>query len=128
MQNAAKGGAMAYDNGNVFAKILRGEIPCDKIYENAHALAFYDARPQAKTHALVVPKGAYVSFADFSARATAEEIAEFVRAVGETARLLGVEETGYRLLANHGADANQEVPHLHFHVCGGENLGKLIAK
>ena len=119
---------MAYDNGNIFAKILRGEIPCDKIYEDEFALAFYDANPQAKTHALAVPKGAYISFADFSARATPEEIAGFVRAVGETAKLLGVEETGYRLLANHGADSRQEVPHFHVHICGGEPLGKLIAR
>ncbi len=119
---------MAYDNGNVFAKILRGEIPCDKIYESAYALAFYDLNPQAKVHALVVPKGEYISFADFSARASAAEIAGYIRGIGETAKLLGVEESGYRLLANHGADAKQEVPHLHVHVCGGEQLGKLIAR
>ncbi len=117
---------MTYDNDNIFAKILRGEIPCDKIYESEYSLAFRDISPQAKLHALVITKGAYISFADFSARAAADEIAGYIRDIGHVARLLGAEETGYRLLSNHGADALQEVPHLHVHICGGERLGKLI--
>ena len=116
-----------YDGGNIFARILRGEIPCDKILETAHSLAFYDAHPQAKTHALVIPKGEYVSFADFSARATDAEIAGYIRDIGETARRLGVEADGYRLLSNHGKNAKQEVPHLHIHICGGEPLGRLVS-
>ncbi|MGI9296832.1 MAG: HIT domain-containing protein [Gammaproteobacteria bacterium] len=115
-----------YDENNVFAKILRGEIPCEKIYESEHSLAFYDVRPQARVHALVIPKGAYVSFADFSARATDAEIAGYVRDIGETARILGAETGGYRLISNHGADARQEVAHLHVHICGGEPLGKIL--
>ena len=117
---------MAYDNDNIFAKILRGEIPCDKIYESEYSLAFYDINPQAATHALVIPKGAYVSFADFSRAATAEEISGFVRDSGHVAQLLGVEESGYRLLANHGAHAKQEVPHFHVHIFGGEPLGLML--
>ena len=115
-----------YDDSNIFARILRGEIPCEKIYESEHSLAFYDIQPQAKTHALVIPKGKYVSFADFSQRAAAEEIAAYIRDIGETARLLGLEEGGYRLLSNHGENARQEVPHLHIHICGGERLGPLL--
>ena len=115
-----------YDDSNIFARILRGEIPCEKIYESEHSLAFYDIQPQAKTHALVIPKGKYVSFADFSQRAAAEEIAAYMRDIGETARLLGLEEGGYRLLSNHGENARQEVPHLHIHICGGELLGPLL--
>ena len=116
-----------YDDSNIFARILRGEIPCEKIYESEHSLAFYDIQPQAKTHALVIPKGKYVSFADFSQRAAAEEIAAYIRDIGETARLLGLEEGGYRLLSNHGENARQEVPHLHIHICGGELLGPLLS-
>ena len=115
-----------YDDSNIFARILRGEIPCEKIYESEHSLAFYDIQPQAKTHALVIPKGKYVSFADFSQRAAAAEIAAYMRDIGETARLLGLEEGGYRLLSNHGENARQEVPHLHIHICGGERLGPLL--
>lgn len=115
-----------YDENNVFAKILRGEIPCEKIYESEHSMAFYDVAPQAKIHALVIPKGEYVSFADFSARASDAEIAGYIRDIGETARRLGITADGYRLLSNHGANARQEVPHLHFHICGGEQLGRLI--
>ena len=115
-----------YDDSNIFARILRGEIPCEKIYESEYSLAFYDIQPQAKTHALVIPKGKYVSFADFSQRAAAEEIAAYMRDIGETARLLGLEEGGYRLLSNHGENARQEVPHLHIHICGGERLGPLL--
>jgi histidine triad (HIT) family protein len=117
---------MAYDPSNIFARILRGEIPAKKIYEDSHVLAFYDIHPQAKVHALVIPKGAYVSMADFTARATDAEIAGFMRAVGKVARDLGLEESGYRILANHGPDSHQEVPHLHVHIFGGQRLGRMI--
>lgn len=117
-----------YDLGNVFARILRGEIPCTKVYEDAFALAFDDLNPQAPVHILVIPKGAYVSWADFSASASDAEIAGFVRAIGTVARQLGLEEPGYRLLANAGLDAHQEVPHLHVHVFGGRPLGPLLAR
>ena len=117
---------MAYDSTNIFARILRGEIPAKKIHEDNHALAFYDIHPQAKVHALVIPKGAYVSWADFSARASEAEIAALVRAIGLVAKQLGVEESGYRILANHGPDSHQEVPHLHVHIFGGQRLGRMI--
>ncbi|MEJ2025930.1 MAG: histidine triad nucleotide-binding protein [Limibacillus sp.] len=117
---------MSYDPQNIFAKILRGEIPCDKVYEDEHVLAFNDINPQTPTHVLVIPKGAYVSFADFSAEASPEEIAAFVRAAGKIARDLGVEADGYRILANTGRDAHQEVPHFHLHIFAGENLGRMI--
>ena len=117
---------MAYDSTNIFARILRGEIPAKKIYEDSYALAFHDINPQAKVHALVIPKGAYVSWADFSAKASEAEIAGFVRAVGKVARELGLEDSGYRLLANHGPDSHQEVPHLHVHIFGGQRLGRMI--
>lgn len=118
---------MAYDPNNIFARILRGEIPCKKIHESDHALAFYDINPQTKVHALVIPKGAYVSMADFAAQASEPEIAGLVRAVGEVARKLGLAESGYRILANAGPDSRQEVPHLHIHVFGGQDLGLMIA-
>jgi len=118
---------LPYDDGNIFARILRGEIPCNKVYEDDHALAFHDIAPQAPVHVLVVPKGAYVSWDDFSAHAPAELIAGFVRAVGTVARQLGLVEPGYRLLANVGADGGQEVPHLHVHLFGGAPLGRMIA-
>ncbi len=117
---------MAYDPNNIFARILRGEIPAKKLYEDEHALAFYDINPLAKLHVLVIPKGAYVSMADFSARASDAEIAGLIRAVGRVARDLGLEESGYRILANHGPDSHQEVPHLHLHIFGGQRLGKMI--
>ena len=117
---------MAYDANNIFARILRGEVPAKKIYEDNHALAFHDIHPQAKVHALVIPKGAYVSWADFSTKASEAEIAGFVRAVGKVAKQLGVEDSGYRLLANHGPDSHQEVPHLHVHIFGGQRLGRMI--
>lgn len=118
----------SYDPGNIFAKILRGEIPCKKIYEDEWALAFHDIAPQAPVHVLVIPKGEYVSWDDFSARAGAEEIAGFVRAVGHVARERGLVEPGYRLLANVGAHGGQEVPHLHVHLFGGRPLGRMIAQ
>ena len=117
---------MAYDPNNIFARILRGEIPCKKVYEDSHALAFHDIHPQARLHVLVIPKGAYVSWADFSAHASDAEIAGLVRAVGTVARQIGVEDSGYRTLANHGADSGQEVPHLHIHLFGGQPLGRMI--
>ncbi|MFZ5610409.1 MAG: histidine triad nucleotide-binding protein [Pseudomonadota bacterium] len=124
MAVAARG---AYDRNNVFARILRGEIPCKRVYEDDFALAFHDINPQAPTHVLVVPKGDYVSFADFSQNAPAELIVGFVRAVGHVARLLGLEAAGYRLLANAGQDAHQEVPHLHVHLFAGRPLGPMLA-
>ena len=117
-----------YDEQNIFAKILRGEIPCNKVYENEWALAFHDIAPQAPVHILVVPKGAYVSWDDFSARAPAEEIAGFVRAVGHVARENGLVAPGYRLLANVGLHSGQEVPHLHVHLFGGKGLGPMLAR
>lgn len=115
-----------YDSQNIFAKILRGEIPCNKIAENDNALAFYDIAPQAAVHVLVIPKGAYVSFADFSQNASAEEMADWLRLCGEVAAQLGVAASGYRIISNAGADAKQEVPHLHMHILGGESLGGLF--
>ena len=117
-----------YDDENVFAKILRGEIPCDKVYEDAHSLAFRDINPQAPTHILVIPKGRYVSWDDFSTNAPDTEIAAFVRAVGKVARDAGLVEPGYRLLANIGPDAHQEVAHLHVHLFAGRALGPMLIK
>lgn len=117
---------MSYDSNNVFAKILRGEIPCKKVHEDDFALAFHDIAPQAKIHVLVIPKGPYVSSADFFGTASDAEIAGFCRAVAKVAKDLGVEEAGYRILANHGADSGQEVPHFHIHIFGGQRLGRLI--
>ena len=117
-----------YDEGNIFAKILRGEIPCGKVFEDEHALAFRDINPLAPTHILVIPKGPYVSWDDFSAKASEAEIAGFVRAVGTVARDAGLVEPGYRLLANVGPDSGQEVPHLHVHIFGGRPLGPMLAR
>jgi diadenosine tetraphosphate (Ap4A) HIT family hydrolase len=117
---------MAYDPNNIFARILRGEIPNRTVYEDEHALAFHDINPQTATHVLVIPKGAYISFADFAAAAGDAEIAGFFRAVGKVARDLGVEEPGYRILSNHGRDAHQEVPHFHVHIFAGQDLGRMI--
>ncbi|WP_295490213.1 histidine triad nucleotide-binding protein [Sphingorhabdus sp. EL138] len=119
---------LEYDDQNIFAKILRGEIPCRKVFEDEWALAFDDINPQAPVHVLVIPKGAYVSWDDFSAKASDSEIAGFVRAVGHVARELGLVEPGYRLLANIGMDAHQEVPHLHVHIFGGKPLGPMLAR
>jgi diadenosine tetraphosphate (Ap4A) HIT family hydrolase len=117
-----------YDESNIFARILRGEIPCSKVYEDEHALAFNDINPQAPTHILVIPKGAYVSWDDFSERASEAEIAGFVRAVGKIAREAGLVQPGYRLLANTGLNSHQEVPHLHVHIFGGRPLGPMLAR
>lgn len=116
----------AYDDNNVFAKILRGELPCKKVYESEHALAFHDINPQAPIHVLVIPRGRYVSMDDFSRNASEAEIAGLWRAVGETARILGVDKTGYRTLANHGRNGHQEVFHLHVHIFGGRPLGPML--
>ena len=118
--------ATRYDDQNVFAKILRGEIPCTKVYEDEHALAFNDISPQTKVHILVVPKGPYVSSDDFFAEASEAEIAGFMRAVGKVAREAGIAADGYRMLANHGDNARQEVPHFHIHLFGGQELGRMI--
>ena len=117
---------MAYDQNNIFAKILRGEIPCDKVYESEHSLAFKDIQPQSPVHLLVIPKGAYVSYDDFSAKASDVEILDFIRTVGVVAREAGVDDAGYRVIANVGENSGQEVPHLHFHICGGRHLGRLL--
>ena len=119
--------AQPYDEGNVFAKILRGELPCKKVYEDDHALAFHDINPLAPVHILVIPKGAYVSWDDFSERGSGEEIAGFVRAVGLVARDAGMVVQGYRLLSNVGKRSGQEVPHLHVHIFGGQPLGPMLA-
>ena len=119
---------MAYDETNIFARILRGELPCKKIYEDDFALAFHDIQPQAPIHVLVIPKSAYVSLADFSAGAGTAELAGFFQAVGKVARELELEDGGYRVLANHGADSNQEVPHFHVHIMAGRPLGPLLAQ
>ena len=115
-----------YDDQNIFAKILRGEIPNRTVYDDDYALAFHDINPQAPRHILVIPKGAYVSWDDFSARAPDAEIAGFVRAVGHVARQAGMVAPGYRLLANVGHDGHQEVPHLHVHVFAGKPLGPML--
>jgi diadenosine tetraphosphate (Ap4A) HIT family hydrolase len=117
-----------YDESNVFARILRGEIPNRTVYEDEHALAFHDINPAAPVHILVIPKGAYVSWDDFSGRAPADEIAGFVRAVGKVARDQGLVAPGYRLLANVGRNGGQEVPHLHVHLFGGAPLGPMLAR
>jgi diadenosine tetraphosphate (Ap4A) HIT family hydrolase len=119
---------LPYDDQNVFAKTLRGEIPSEKVYDDAYAFAFHDINPQAPTHILVIPKGAYVSWDDFSARASDAEIAGFVRAVGKVAREAGLVEPGYRLLANTGPDSHQEVAHLHVHIFAGKPLGPMLAR
>ena len=117
---------MSYDNENIFAKILRGEIPCDKVYEDEYALAFNDISPQAPVHVLVIPKGEYISFDDFSKSAPAEDMAGFYRAVQKVAEQLGLQEGGYRTLANMGANAHQEVMHYHLHLFAGCDLGRMV--
>lgn len=119
---------LPYDDGNIFARILRGEIPNKTVYEDEFALAFHDINPQAPQHILVIPKGAFVSWDDFSARGSDAEIAGFVRAVGHVAREAGMVAPGYRLLANIGVDAHQEVPHLHVHIFAGKPLGPMLAR
>ena len=117
-----------YDDQNIFAKILRGEIPNNTVYEDEWALAFHDINPQAPVHVLVIPKGSYVSWDDFNTDASDAEIAGFTRAVAHVARELGLVAPGYRLLANVGVDAHQEVPHLHVHIFGGKPLGPMLIR
>jgi diadenosine tetraphosphate (Ap4A) HIT family hydrolase len=117
---------VSYDTNNVFARILRGEIPCAKLYEDEHVIAFKDIRPQAKVHALVIPKGAYVSAQDFGEKASDKEIAAVQRAISKIAAELGIAETGYRLIANSGPHGHQEVPHYHVHILGGQPMGKMV--
>ena len=123
---------MSYDKNNIFAKILRGEIPCKKIYENEYILSFYDINPQKKIHALVIPKGEYTDLDDFSSRASEKEISELIKGVSLVAKKLGVSLSnngkGYRSLVNIGEHGGQEVPHLHFHLFGGEKVGKMVSK
>ena len=121
---------MSYDDNNIFAKILRGEIPCDKIYEDDFVLSFYDINPKKKIHALVIPKGEYTDLDDFSKRASEKEISELIKGINVVAKKLGISidgGKGYRALANIGEDGGQEVPHLHFHLLGGEKVGKMVS-
>ena len=117
---------MAYDDQNVFAKILRGEIPCTKIDEDDYCLCFADVNPQAPVHVLVIPKGAYVDWNDFAATASAEEITAFTRAIRRVAKITGIVNSGYRVISNIGHHGHQEVPHLHMHVLGGGPIGPLV--
>jgi histidine triad (HIT) family protein len=119
---------MAYDPNNVFARILRGEIPCDKVYENDHALAFNDLHPQAPVHVLVIPKEAYVDQRAFAANASDAEIAGLHRAIGKVITITNVSTSGYRLISNSGANGGQEVPHYHVHVLGGHALGPMLTR
>jgi len=120
---------MNYDNNNIFAKILRGEIPCDKIYEDDFILSFNDINPQKKIHALVIPKGKYIDLDDFSLNASPEEMVGLLKGINLVAKKLGISTEvgrGYRALANISDDGGQEVPHLHFHLFGGEKVGKMV--
>jgi len=115
-----------YDQNNVFAKILRGEIPCNKVYEDEFVLSFHDINPKAKTHVLVIPKGKYENMNDFSKNASKDEIVALIKGLVKVAEILNVATSGYRYLGNNGTDGGQEVPHLHFHIFGGEKLGKML--
>ena len=120
---------MSYDKNNIFAKILRKEIPCKKIFENNHVLSFYDINPQKKIHALVIPKGDYINLDDFNNRASDKEIVALSKAITEVSKILGISNNvgkGYRALTNINEDGGQEVPHLHFHLFGGEKIGKMV--
>jgi histidine triad (HIT) family protein len=117
-----------YDQNNIFAKILRGEMPCEKVYEDKYVLAFKDINPQTKIHVIIIPKGHYVDMEDFSKNAKSEEIEALIRGINKVSAIIGVNKTGYRYLGNNGYDAGQEVPHLHFHIFGGEKIGKMINK
>lgn len=119
--------AKLYDDNNIFALILRGDIPCNKVDECAHTLSFEDINPQAKTHILVIPKGAYIDMDDFAERASAEEQSAFMTAIGRVARGAGLAEGGYRVISNIGTNGHQEVPHLHMHILGGEPIGPMRA-
>ena len=115
-----------YDDQNIFAKILRGEIPCNKVAEDEHTLAFADINPARAVHVLVIPKGAYVDWQDFAARASAEEQAAFTRMIAHVAEVTGIADSGYRVISNIGVNGHQEVPHLHMHVLGGEPVGPMV--
>jgi len=119
---------MSYDKNNIFAKILRGEIPCKTVYENEYVLSFYDINPQKKIHVLVVPKGEYIDLDDFISKAPEKEIIEFHKAIIHIVKMLKIsnQEAGYRVLSNIGKDGGQEVPHLHYHIFGGEKIGKMV--
>ena len=123
---------MSYDKNNIFAKILRGEISCKKIYENEYILSFYDINPQKKVHALVIPKGEYTDLDDFSSKASEKEISELIKGISLIAKKLGISLSdngkGYRSLVNIGEHGGQEVPHLHFHLFGGEKVGKMVSQ
>jgi histidine triad (HIT) family protein len=119
---------VAYDRDNVFARILRGELPCTKVYEDAHVLAFRDINPQAPAHIVLIPKGEYVSVDDFAAKASDAEQTAFIRAIGKIARQEGLAEGGYRILSNHGVAAHQEVPHFHLHIFAGRDLGPMLRR
>ena len=119
---------MAYDRNNVFARILRGELPCTKVYEDAHVLAFRDIAPQAPCHVVLIPKGEYVSADDFSAQASDAELAAFTRAVAKITAVEGIADSGYRLIANTGRDGHQEVPHFHMHIVGGGDVGPMLRR
>ena len=118
---------MSYDKNNIFAKILRGEIPCKKVYENNYVLAFHDINPQKKVHVLVIPKNEYVDLDDFNNKASDKEIAELNKAITHVSSLVGANKKGYRVLTNIGSDGGQEVPHLHFHIFAGEKIGKMVS-
>lgn len=119
---------MSYDDNNIFAKILRGDIPCKKVYEDEFVLAFHDIAPRAPVHVLVIPKGKYESIADFGAKASAEEVKGFYAAVSKIAGEQGLNETGFRVIANTGLNGGQEVPHFHVHILGGKKLGPMLAQ
>ena len=118
---------MSYDKKNIFAKILRGEIPCKKVYENDYVLAFHDINPQKKVHVLVIPKGEYVDLDDFNKKASDKEIIELNKAITHVSSLVGANKKGYRALTNIGSDGGQEVPHLHFHIFAGEKIGRMVS-
>ena len=123
---------MTYNKDNIFAKILRGEIPCKKIYEDEYVLAFHDVNPQKKVHALIIPRGAYIDLDDFSSKASEKEISGLIKGISIVAKKIGVSDEvkggGYRSLVNIGENGGQEVPHLHFHILGGEKVGKMVSK
>ena len=118
---------MSYDKNNIFSKILRGEIPCKKVYENEQVLAFHDVNPQKKIHILVIPKGEYIDLDDFNKKASEKEIIALNKATTHVANLLATKDKGYRALTNIGSDGGQEVPHLHFHIFAGEKIGKMVS-
>ena len=120
---------MSYDENNIFAKILRNEIPCNKIYEDDYVLSFHDINPQKKIHALVIPKGKYIDLDDFSLKASSDEMVGLIKGINKVAKILGISTEvgqGYRALSNISDDGGQEVPHLHFHLFGGEKIGKMV--